>query len=133
MNINEILVRSPINRSASHVVSQKGCSDDRPLAREELAYLVLRLQRKHGLMKSLLQIKTKRQHKNVVYKMNAGIQQFRAAKQPRIFAEYVRVGNDIQRLLIELSVLRKIRQFVGQAENEWKASRATQCCDWVMG
>ena len=63
--------------------------------------------------------------------MNAGIQQFRAAKEPRIFAEYVRVGNDIQRLLIELSVLRKIRQFVAQAENEWKASMPAKCADGV--
>ena len=131
MNINEILVRSPINRSTSHVVSQKGCSDDRPIAREEIAYLVSRLQRKHGLMKTLLQIKTKRQHKNAIHKMNAGVQQFRSAKQPRIFAEYVRVGNDIQRLTDELSVLRKIRQFVAQAENEWKALRSDQCANGV--
>lgn len=131
MNINDILVRSPVNRSASYVVSQKSCSDDKPLSREELAYLVLRLKRKHELMKTLLQIKTRRQHKNAVYKMNAGIQQFRAAKQPRIFAEYIRVGNDIQRLSTELSALRKIRQFVGHAENEWRASRAAQCLGGV--
>ena len=127
MNISEILVRSPVNRSTSFVVSQDGCKDETPLTRDELSYLVRRLERKHRLMKHALQIKSKAQHKNMIYKLNIGVRQFRTEKEPRIVAEYVRVGNDMQRLLNELSALRTIRRFVAQAEDECKALQAARC------
>jgi len=101
-----VMNNSPINRQAAIVASQKNCVEqDFDISRQELIYLTERLERKHKLLKNVLQIKTKAQHKNFMYKYNKRIPQFRMEKEPRAFVEYVRVGQNIQKLIEELAQL----------------------------
>ena len=108
-----VMNNSPINRQAALVTSQTGCVEsEQPLTKPELVYLVDRLKRKHRLLKQVLGIKTHAQHKNFMYKYNKRLPQFRQRDEPRAFAEYIRVGRDIQRLVVELAALKSIRRFV---------------------
>lgn len=121
MDIHKILTAVPINRTARLVTSQTGLSDkDTPLMRDELAWLVQRLNRKQRLLKLVLGIKNKRQHSNVTYKYRKGIKQYRGITEPRALIEYIRCGKEIQRLTDELAKLRIVRQFVADAENQCK-------------
>lgn len=114
--LTQILYATPVNKQTAIVVSQSGCVDsDKPLTKPELVYLVDRLKRKHRLLKSVLGIKTKAQHTNLMYKFNKKLPQFRYRDEPRSFIEYIRVGKDIQRLVKELQELKAIRRFVAQA------------------
>lgn len=109
--IDEILLRSPINRMARVVTSQAGCQDaDSPLTREDLVAIKDRLERKHRLLKHVLGIKTKAQHANARYKARKRLQQFRQRAEPRAFQEYIRVGDELLRVVGELTVLRRLRQ-----------------------
>lgn len=122
MNLHSILTSSPIDSAARRVTSQAGCATDAALlSREELAALVQRLSRKQRLLKLVLGITNKRQHKNTVYKAGKGLKQFRAAKEPRALTEYRLCGREIARLNDELANLRRLRQMVANAENECKA------------
>jgi len=94
------------------------------MTRNELAALVQRLSRKHRLLKRVLEIKTKRQHKNVTYKALKGIRQYQTEKEPRSLTEYLRCGKEIQRLTNELSEMRKARQSAAQTARETKALMA---------
>ena len=108
-----VMNNSPINRQAALVTSQSGCVEsDLPLTKPELVYLVDRLKRKHRLLKLVLGIKTNAQHRNLMYKYNKRVSQFRQRNEPRAFTEYIRVGRDIQRLVVELTTLKAIRRFV---------------------
>jgi hypothetical protein len=125
MNFHAILTSNPIDRVARRVASQAGVSQaDSPLAREELAYLMRRTLRKQRLLKQILGIRTKAQHKNTTYKSNHGVKQFRAEKEPRALDEYLRCGQAIQRLNVELANMRMVRRFVANAENEYKSLMA---------
>lgn len=113
--ITKILYATPVNKKTAIVVSQSGCvKSDEPLTKSELVYLVDRLKRKHRLLKVVLGIKTKAQHTNLMYKFNKKLPQFRYRDEPRAFIEYVRVGQDIKRLVGELHELKTIRRFVAQ-------------------
>ena len=126
MNLAEILVREPVDRVARRVTSQTGVAeDDTPLTREELAALVNRLLRKNRLLRHVLGIDTKAKKVNTKYKAKKGIPQFRALKEPRALTEYLRCGQEIQRLGTELAALRKVRQFVAGIEREYKARAAS--------
>ena len=108
-----VMSASPINRQAAMVTSQSGCDEnDKPLTKLEIVHLVDRLKRKHRLLKMVLGIKTKAQHRNLMYKYNKRLPQYRQRDEPRAFTEYIRVGRDIQRLVIELTELKTIRRFV---------------------
>jgi hypothetical protein len=120
-----VLNSAPINKQAAIVTSQRHVATaDTPLTRDELAALANRLLRKQRLLKHVLGIKTKRQHKNMTYKAAKGIPQYRAAKEPRALTEYLRCGREIQRLAEELADMRRVRRFVAEAENECKALMA---------
>ena len=125
MNLDAIFVRSPINRLAATVTSQRRVAvQDEPLSREELAYIVQRLTRKLRLLKEVLGIKSKAQHRNLVWKTNKGIRNYRAEKEPRAVIEYKRVGEEIQRMNAELAILRKCRQAAAKQEAFAKQSGA---------
>lgn len=120
-----VLNGEPINRQARVVTSQRHVATvDTPLTREELAAITNRLQRKQRLLKLVLGIKTKAQHVNTLYKFNKKIPQFRFKTEPRALVEYVRVGQEIQRINTELAALRLVRQFVAQAQQSWRGGHA---------
>jgi hypothetical protein len=121
VNLHSILVRSPIDGVAARVVSQRNAAtEDAPMTREEICAILDRLRRKHSLLKMVLAIKTKAQHANLRYKYGKKLPQFRQRKEPRAFTEYIRIGNEMQRLLDELHEMRKLRRFVAAAEREAK-------------
>lgn len=116
--IVRMLNSAPVNRQAAMAVSQTGCAEKEDLlSKKELVDLVKRLERKQRLLKHVLGIKTKSQHMNAMYKFNRRIGQFRHKDNPRVFIEYKRVGEDIQRLIRELQTLKKIRKFVADQSN----------------
>lgn len=102
MNYQDFAAMVPVNGRAARVVSQKGCTGDTPLSKDELLELVARLQRKSRLLKLVLNIKNKAQHKNLIWKSNKGFKTQRATAEPRALVEYRRVGVEIQRMLNEV-------------------------------
>jgi hypothetical protein len=94
---------------------------DTALSREELAKLVQLTTRKQRLLKRVLGIKTKSQHRNTAYKAGKGIRQYRADKEPRALVEYLRCGREIERLNRELADMRRARQYAAKLESEYKA------------
>lgn len=116
MDFHAIVVRSPINRTAASVVSQKNASTfDSPLSRAELIYLIERLNRKQRLLKFVLGIKNKSQHKNVKYRTKRAIPQRRQKAEPRALTEYMRNGQHIQLLVKELAEWEKRRKAIHAA------------------
>lgn len=108
LDLHAILVRAPVNRLAAAVVSQRrSAKADEPLKREELIYLISRLERKHRLLKQVLGVKTKAQHVNLMYKHKKRLPQFRQKREPRAFLEYVALGQHIQRLVRELAAMKE--------------------------
>jgi hypothetical protein len=119
MNLDAILASSPINQTAARVVSRRrGIEEPTNMAREEIVALKARLERKQRLLKRVLGITTKAQHKNLVYRMNTGRMMLteRGKNEPRSALEYKLVGEQIQRLNVRLSELRAERRAVAMAE-----------------
>jgi hypothetical protein len=105
MNLDRILTSAPINHTAARVVSSpRNPAPDGDLTREELLYLWSRLQRKHRLLKQVLKITSKAQHKNLIHAINSGrrnrpgVGMLRLTANPRSALEYKRVGEEMQRL-----------------------------------
>lgn len=122
MDLHAILIRAPVNKLAANVVSQrKAATADTPLTREELIYLMDRLDRKSRLLKHILGIKNQSQRRNVHYRHNKGVKQFRRLKEPRAFTEYLAIGHNMQRLNQELAELNKARKAANAAA--WEARR----------
>lgn len=96
-DFSAIFAMSPINAAAARVVRFGASAEPPVLTRLERYAILVRLERKHRLLKLALGIRTNAQHKNVMHRHAQGIRQFRQSKEPRIFAEYVRVGSEIQR------------------------------------
>lgn len=105
--LQAVLTCAPLNGTAASVVSQKGCSTDSELSRAELVELINRLSRKQRLLKMVLRIDTKAKHANLVYKFNKGKRTYRFRDDPRSVVEYVHVGREIQRLILELAARNK--------------------------
>ena len=123
VNLQRILASSPIDSTARRVTSQRAAAkEDQQIGREELAYLVKRIERKQRLLKLVLGIKSHAQHKNTVYKAGIGVKQFRAEKEPRALSEYLLCGRETQRLNNELCVIRKARKFAFKAQQEHNAA-----------
>lgn len=111
MNLHGILSSSPVNRLAGAVTSQRGLLPyDSPMSRSEIAQIVDRLSRKQRLLKRVLGIAGKSQHKNTIYKMKRGFKSYRADGEPRALVEYKRVGEQIQHLNSEICRIKKIRK-----------------------
>ena len=115
MNIQEIMVRSPVDRMAALVTSQINIPEqDADLRSIEIIELLARLRVRQSALKLVLGINTKAQHRNAVYKFNCGFKCFRREKYPREMAEYLRAGEAMQILNAELSERRKARRFVSE-------------------
>jgi hypothetical protein len=127
MNIDRILASTPINQTAARVVS----SSRNPvpmgdLSREELIYLRSRLERKLRLLKQVLKITSKAQHKNLMHAINSGrrnrpgVGMLRLTANPRTALEYKRVGEEMQRMqdrIRELRLRGKAEQRTASASN----------------
>lgn len=121
MDWTNLCLRSPIDRLARRVTSQKAVAKyDKPLTADEIKLLLARLERKHKLLKRVLGVHTKAQHKSLCWKYNKRLPQFRQAMEPRSFLEYVRVGRAIQILTNELAQQRALRRLVASAEQLFK-------------
>lgn len=119
-----LLVRSPIDRITRLVTGQRAVAkQDRALTREELLEILDRCSRKQRLLKRVLQIDNKRQHKNFVQKWNIGVRQFRVEQEPRAALEYVRLGQMMLRYLEELTQLKAQQKLEAQRRDAAKGAR----------
>lgn len=120
---DRILTSTPINGTAARVVAQGHATDEGSLTRDELVTLLRRVERKHRLLKHVLGIRNASQHRNAIYKATHGLPQYRRKAEPRAFTEYLRVGEQIQRLVRRLAELK--------AEHEaTRPSRAEHDAAW---
>ena len=125
MDIEAILLRSPVDRVARRVTSQQFVEKkDSELTREDINAIIYRLCRKQRLLKVVLKVKTKRQHKNLVSKTLRGNLDYRARIQPRALTEYMRCGTEIHRLTVELADINRVRRFAARLQFEYRTKKA---------
>lgn len=127
--ILRVLNSTPINRQASFVVSQQGCAlVDAEASRADLVFALSRLERKLRLMKSMLGVKNKTQHTNLMNRYKAGIKR-QKGRPLRLVKEYAATGSAMQLLNRRLQELRPtqdtkeakaLRQQLGAVENAWR-------------
>jgi hypothetical protein len=112
MDVADFATRTPVNRVAARVTSQRFVvAEEEPLTRKELREIVAKLRRKHQLLKLVLNIKSKAQHVNLLHKYKRNIPNQRTTKEPRAVAEYKRVGEEIQKFsAILLNIRRENRR-----------------------
>lgn len=116
MDLYAILLRAPVNRLAAAVTSQRRVSrEETPLSIDELRYLLERCGRKQRLLKFVLRIENRAQHKNLCWKHNKGLRQYRADQEPRAFVEYRILGKQMAQLNVALSEAKKDRQAAHEA------------------
>jgi len=119
---DDILQRVPINKMAAIVTSQTNVSLlDIGLTEADANYILDRLKRKHQLLKHVLGVSTRAQHKNLCHAHNSGWQQFRAEKEPKAFIEYRIIGRQIE--------------IMQQIQRRFKADRklgGTMIHNWMM-
>lgn len=111
----ELYALKPANRTAGRVVSQSKHVDDETLTKAELVELSNRLLRKQRLMKLFLGVKTRAQHKNLINNFIRKQHNHRIEKEPRLVAEYKRVGEAIDILAQELARQRVERRLASEA------------------
>lgn len=117
--ILKVLNGTPIDRKSRIVTSQARCVEaETSIDRDELALLVQRLDRKRRLLKYVLKIDNKRQHKNVIQRFNNGWHGRSSFRPPRIVAEYVRLGRSTEILNVRLHQLRTERK-ESEIHNNW--------------
>lgn len=102
--LTEIGLRSPINRAARRGTTYAA---DTTMSRDELLALTERLTRKRRLLAYVLGIRTKGQKANFTYKWNHGYKNYRAELEPRAAVEYIRVGQEIQRMARRIAELKE--------------------------
>jgi hypothetical protein len=105
MNLDRILASAPINQAAARVTaSSRTPVPVGDLTKDELLALWRRLERKLRLLKQVLKITSKAQHKNLMTAINSGrrhrpgVGMLRLTANPRTALEYKRVGEEMQRL-----------------------------------
>jgi len=112
--IYAVMRSMPVDRLAWRVTKQSACADvDSPLSREELTEMLARMERKARLLKRVLNIETKKQQKNFRLAMKTtlpGNGKWRARANPRSAVEYIRLGEEIQRLGQRICALKKQRE-----------------------
>ena len=122
-SISEILTRSPVNGNAYRVTSQRGCATvETDIGKGEIIELTNRLIRKMSLMKTVLGITSKRQHKSFTKRFNKGILEIRQRQTPRLIDEYIRVGLAIHNLNKEMAVCNAVKAFVHLERKKWEAT-----------
>ncbi len=120
-----VMNRTPIDRQASRVASQRNCAVvDLDLCRDDLVRSLDRLQRKMRLMKSVLKVATKCQHKNLLARHKNGRRGMKG-RPARLVVEYANVGASIQSIMLQIHEMeigpgRKLRKLIGAMENKWK-------------
>lgn len=119
-----LLVRSPVDRITRAVTDQRAVArHDRPLTRDELLEILNRCERKQRLLKRVLRIETKTQHKNLVHRWQLGVRQSRVEREPRAALEYVRLGNMMQRYIEEIAQLNAQQRLADQQREAVKGAR----------
>jgi hypothetical protein len=101
----DIYSRVPINKTAAVVTAQHGCCDDSDIDANDLKYLKLRLERKQRLLKSMLGVRNKRHHKNIIARHDKRIAI--GAHSPRAIQDYKRNGEALQIIHVRLHELRE--------------------------
>jgi len=120
-SISEILTRSPVNGNAYRVTSQRGCATaETDIEKSEIIELSNRLIRKMRLIKTVLGITSKRQHKSFTRRFNKGILNIRQGQTPRLIDEYIRVGLSIHNLNNEMAVCNAAKAFVHMERKKWE-------------
>jgi hypothetical protein len=118
-----VMNSTPIDMRARIVTSQRRCVEvEASIDKEEIVLLVERLMRKIRLLKVVLSIENKRQHKNVIARFNAGTSKRSKIRPRRAVAEYVRIGLAIQNLNVRLQEIKKERKLMNIANhrpNQW--------------
>lgn len=113
---DKIIVSSPVNRQSAVIASQRGATDSLMMSREEILQIKSRLERKMRSLRRVLNIHSRRTHKNIMYRINKGNPTERGKSAPRSMIEYVNVGEQINRLNLELKRIR---------EEKWKSKKVT--------
>jgi hypothetical protein len=121
--LNRIFTSTPINKTARAVTSQKHCvAVELPIEREEICTILERMRRKQRLLKLVLQVSNKSQHRNLLARFKAGrVSNFRPS---RAISEYSRNGEAMQILnkrLSDMKADKTLVQQLGAIENAWKA------------
>ena len=129
--ILRVLNSAPVDKKAAIVAAQRRCSDDFLIdGKDDLCQILSRLGRKRRLIESLLRITTDSQRDNVKERFKAGRRQRRPR---RIVEEYIRVGQNIVAVALQLAAIKRstttgigiepksVRRLVGERENQWKA------------
>lgn len=106
MSFSKLAGRVPIDRLAMRVSSQKGCVDDIGVSIQDIKILLARLERKMRLMKHVLGVNTRSQHKNLMYRFNKNGNPNAKHGQKRIFLEYKRVGENMHLLMFTAKALK---------------------------
>jgi hypothetical protein len=111
LNLNQIFLRTPVNRNAFLATSQKNCVEvEKDLNFTELTDILNRLNRKNRLLKTLLKIKTKTQHKNLKNKFKQGLIKFRSESNKSLIYEYFSVGQQIENIHLRLKDFRDCKR-----------------------
>jgi hypothetical protein len=97
--LNDIFTRVPINGTAQRVVGQKNATPDSDIGRDDLVKIIDLLGRKHRLLKRVLGISNRTQHRNLMYRFSKRHHRVDGHKNPRALTEYVFVGAEIQRFM----------------------------------
>lgn len=120
-----VLASSPINSTARSVIGQRRCAvDEAEMGRAELLELLARLSRKQHLLKLVLGIKNRAQHKNFLAALKGkhyGSGKSRGYGNPRAAVEYKRVGEEMARL----------NRRIAELNGEYKAERARTYVEWT--
>ena len=96
--MRDIYIREPVNKSAAVATSQSGCEDDFLATREDLNFCVAKIERKRRLIKHMLGITSRTKHKNLMARHAKKGRDVSGHKKPRILAEYVKTGENLNRI-----------------------------------
>jgi hypothetical protein len=118
----QVMRSTPINSAARRVVKQGNSShDEDELSRAELVEICERLERKSRLLKKIIGIENKAQHKNLKNSVNgkrAGGGIRKAKNHPRAVMEYLRCGMEIHRMIQAIGDLKVAQKASSLVESE---------------
>ena len=117
MNFYEVFVRSPVNRQAAGMLSSSK-QIEADIGRDELIYLIQRLERKRRLLSKAIGVTTGAQRRNLMWKINKGKKTYRSSLHPRGVEEWRRNGLAINRLKLELARRNKLQLLKDKVNNK---------------
>jgi hypothetical protein len=107
MNIFDIYIRSPINRTAATITSNRNCDHDYLLSMDDVRHIMKLLVKKRKRLSAYLGLDTRAKVENLGYKLSKGKSPNYKGNEPRIVMEWRRTGLDIQRFTNRLVELKK--------------------------